>query len=253
MRDDASPPTAGLSDWSRRPLGALQLEYAAGDVAALPPLAAALARRTGPQRLAWAQEESLSRLTRALVPTDPLEAWRRIPAAWVLTTAERQALCHLAAWREVEAERRNLKPWGVVSDAVLVDIVRRDPRDLGDLAGNRLMPKGVVKRHGERLLELLRETPERDLAPLADTPRRKARQHLLRAWAHGAESRLGIAAGLVLPLHVLDRVLTGSRGWPSGTWRDEALGEELDALLRGELGLVLDLEAGAAPTRDTNS
>ncbi len=245
--------TAGLSDWSRRPLAPAQLRYAAEDVAVLHDLATALGERAGPERRVWAQEESSERIGLATAAVDPLRAWRRLGAAWVLDTRQREQLCHIAAWREHQAAERNLKPWNIASDTVLIDVVRRNPQSVVELANNRLMPRGLVKRHGERLVELLREAPERLLAPLVDDPRTRSKAALLQAWAHGVEVRKGLAASLVLPPRLLEQALHNHTAFDAGSWRDRALGAEFRSLLDGVLPLVLDEATGANPTFSANS
>jgi ribonuclease D len=243
----------GLSDWSRRPLSPDQLAYAAADVAALHALAAALEDRVGPARARAAAGATAESVARWLAPDDPLMAWRRVPAARVLSHAERLRLRHLMAWRFEQARTRNLGPWNIASDRVMVDLARRAPGSRTALAANRLMPKGLVKRHGDDLVALLAETPQVPLRPLASAPRGRAVQALIQAWALGHEARTGVAAALLMPAWRLDLLvadwLEHGEGKNLSNWVEEFSGEELRSVMTGQTTLRVDPEHGL--TRDT--
>ena len=69
-----------LTDWTRRPLSAGQLAYAAGDVAHLLELRRVIGTRLDEMgRSAWAAEEFEILLLRDRSPTEPDEAWWRLP------------------------------------------------------------------------------------------------------------------------------------------------------------------------------
>ena len=245
----ASQAPPGLSDWSRRPLQPEQIAYAAADVASLHRLAQALEALVGPDRALIAEGATGERVDHWLTPADPRQAWRRIPAATVMSVRERQRLRHLATWREEEARRHNLGTWNIASDRVLVDLARRAPRSLQQLRSNRLMPKGLVKRHGEALLALLASAPEVSLRPLASTPRARAFQAALQAWSHAQEVRTGVAAALVMPSWRLDGLVAGwlEQGAVEdlAPWLEVHAGDELRDLSAGRFSLRFD------PTPDT--
>ncbi len=93
------------TDWSRRPLSAAQLEYAAGDVIHLLALADELARRAAALgRTEWVAEEHERRYgPGAKLLPDPETAWRKVKGAGRLNGKDRAVLVSLAAWREREA------------------------------------------------------------------------------------------------------------------------------------------------------
>ncbi len=69
-----------LTDWTRRPLSAGQLAYAAGDVAYLLELREVIGGRLEEMgRTRWAAEEFAILLQKDRSPTDPDEAWWRLP------------------------------------------------------------------------------------------------------------------------------------------------------------------------------
>lgn len=68
-----------LADWTRRPLGDEQLQYAAHDVAHLIALKDAISEELVRQgRLSWAEEECVALLERARALPPPEQAWWRL-------------------------------------------------------------------------------------------------------------------------------------------------------------------------------
>jgi ribonuclease D len=253
-----APPVGrtGLSDWSRRPLSATQLAYAAGDVTCLHELHEELKLRASPNQLRWAEKTTADHVDRWLTPQDPEGIWRWIPAALIMNQRERERLRVLAAWRFREAAARNLGPWNVASDRVLTDLARRAPTSVKALAANRLTPKGLVRRYGQTLVDLLETAPSVHLQPLASTPKARAAEALILSWAYSIEARTGIAARLVLPPSRLQAWLSS---WLAGEsiqitphWLREAFGPELQRLLQGDLALALHAQSGSRPAFSEN-
>ncbi len=251
LDEPVKPGNTGLSDWSRRPLSDAQKAYAIADVAILHELTDALEQRGSPQQIEWALAATEELQDRWLTPMDPLQAWRQIPAARVLGQRERERLRHLAAWRVQEASQRNLMPFHVASNPVLVDMARRAPTSLAEMSANRLTPKGLQRRYGPLVIQMIAEAPTATLRPLASTPAARSAQALLQAWAHGFEARAGVAAGLVMPSWRLESLLvnwleTGTCG-DLPPWLEDAAGKEIRQLLAHELALSLDPTTGTTP------
>ena len=126
-----------FTDWARRPLSAQQLTYALGDVIHLRVIYERLRRQleqTG--RSEWVAEE-LADLTNPKTYDQPLdEAWQRIK---VRSREPRflATLRALAAWREAEAQRRDVPRNRVVRDDLLLEIAANRPTSAEELAGLR--------------------------------------------------------------------------------------------------------------------
>ena len=89
-----------LTDWSRRPLTASQLSYAASDVAHLLPLADVISEQLSRRgRLGWAEEECATLLTRPLAAGDPEEAWWKLRDNRQFQGVSRAIAQEVAAWR----------------------------------------------------------------------------------------------------------------------------------------------------------
>ena len=119
--------THRFTDWSRRPLSEAQVRYALGDVTHLRVIYEELAariERTG--RMGWVAEE-LAALTRpGLYENPPEEAWRRLK----LRSRDGRFIAivqALAAWREREAQRRDLPRARIIRDDILLEVAASRP------------------------------------------------------------------------------------------------------------------------------
>ncbi len=222
-----------LSDWSRRPLSAEQLRYAADDVLVLAPLAAALQARVAAMGHTSRLEACLAeRLVEAHSGPADEEAWRRVHGVHLLDDAERAIVAALAAWREKSARFSDVAPHSIAPDNILVDLARRRPRSAEAMRENRRMPSQVWKQHGPTILGIL-ATADRLPVP-APAPAGLAAD-AVRLAARLAEAEGGVAAGLVLRECDLDHIL---RGLPLGGWRLDSLGGSFADFLRGKVAIA---------------
>lgn len=134
-----------FTDWSLRPLSQRQVDYALSDVIHLRPAYEKLRQRllaTG--RAEWLAEDLASLLDPAVYTVEPREAWRRIKNR----TGNRRFLAvlrELAAWREREAQARDLpRPW-VMRDEALLEIAHHTPRTAEELGRTR----GLARKFAE--------------------------------------------------------------------------------------------------------
>jgi ribonuclease D len=178
---------ARFTDWARRPLDRRQLDYAVGDVThlvALFPKLLTRLRKTG--RGEWLDEE-MARLTDpANYVNDPGTAWQRIraPSRKPEVLGRLKAL---AAWREVEAQRRDLPRGRIVKDETLADLAAHPPKTQEALGGVRGLSKTwTTNDMGARLMEALASAGP---LPADEMPERE-----------GAGPRLGSEAALVADL-----------------------------------------------------
>ena len=230
------PKAATLSDWSQRPLTEEQLHYAADDVLLLEPLAAALTRRLAENGNDEAARACMAEhVARALAPDDDSRAWRVVPGAHLLDDAERAVLQVLTAWRDRTARARDVPRSGVVSDALLLDLARRQPSTVEGLRANRRMPSAVWKRDGDAVLACIAEGRH---GPVPEPLGRRGRvwTDLVRTAGRIAEAERGAATELVLPDDVLERLAAGEGLEP---WRRAALGEDFLAFVEARRGIYL--------------
>ena len=120
----------GAADWSRRPLPAEWLAYAALDVELLLPLAEALTAQLEAQgKLGWAREE-FEAVRTAPTPSPRAEPWRRTSGIHRVRRPRQLAvLRELWQAREELARARDLAPGRVLPDRGIVDAALADPPD----------------------------------------------------------------------------------------------------------------------------
>ena len=226
------------TDWSQRPLGNEQIEYALDDVRYLLPLAEKLEeqlRRLG--RRDWLEEE-LALLGDARVLTvEPEDAWLRLKGLRELDPGRERLARALAAWRERTAVRHDRPRGWILSDGVLRDIVLQVPRNRAALAQIPAIPPAVVKRRSEELLECVRAAAVPDPAPplagrARPDPARAALLRKLTGMAQGAAHELRLAPEVLATRRELEQLAAGSREvMVLQGWRRRVLGERLLAAL----------------------
>lgn len=145
------------TDWAQRPLSEAQWHYAAQDVLHLLPLWTRMtAALEAAGKSGWLTEEC-ARLT---VDDGPPPA-QRVKG---LNQCDGPALAvaqALAEWREQQAQTQNRPRNWILRDEVLVEIARRRPRTLADLATVNALPPATMRRHGEALLAVCIEAARR--------------------------------------------------------------------------------------------
>ena len=110
---------ARFTDWSRRPLTQKQLEYALADVVHLRPVYEELARRLEASgRAEWLEEEMATLADPATYRLDP-GGNRRFFAV----------LKEIAAWREREAQKRDIPRNRILRDESLLDVAAHAPQN----------------------------------------------------------------------------------------------------------------------------
>jgi ribonuclease D len=240
------------TDWSRRPLSAAQIDYAAGDVAHLLELHDELARRAEALgRAEWVAEEHERRYGPGarLVP-DAATAWRRVKGQGRLSARDRAVLAALAAWREEEARHRDRPASWVVPDRTLVEIARRRPADRRALESERGLPDRIRGADAEGLLAALRAGEAATPVALGAAPSPELQQRLevlapLGAVLVGARAAaIDLAPSLLATRdEIVAFLIAALRGDVDGQplasgWRREIAGDALIELAEGRLALA---------------
>jgi ribonuclease D len=242
--------SARFTDWSRRPLSPRQLEYALGDVTHLCDVYEKLERdlqRTG--RESWVKEEIAALKDSDLYELDPVNAWKRLKPR----TANKRflsVLAAIAAWREVEAQTRDVPRNRIIRDEALLEIAAHPPDSAEALERIRAVPKGfAASRVGKALLETIAEglnaPPPQALE--RDHPRRKREpspssidllKTLLRLRAEEAK----VAPRLIANSDDIERIAAGEDEGVAAMhgWRADVFGRDAIALREGRLALALE-------------
>ncbi len=132
-----------FTDWARRPLTDRQLTYALSDVTHMRPIYLALAKQLDQSgRRRWLDEEINTLTDPSTYITVPEEAWLRLK---VRSTNRRYlgVLQCLAAWRQREAEARDIPRNRVLRDEAILEIAAHPPKSRDDLKQMRSLSRGA--------------------------------------------------------------------------------------------------------------
>ncbi|MCL4820807.1 MAG: HRDC domain-containing protein [Vicinamibacteria bacterium] len=238
-------------DWSARPLRPEQEQYALKDVVHLLDLEdrfAARLRELGRHEW-WAEEsEAVAAMPPARRGPEP-DAWMRIKGAGKLPPRALAVLREAWNWREELARRRDVPPFKIVGNELLLELAQAPPRSRDELRRHR----GVLPRLQAEVPALLAGV-ERALAlPEAELPRfprppravvseaTERRIDALRAWRQRRSAELGLPdVSVLLPQRLLEKVAEANPADARGLeaveglrrWRVDSFGDELLAALR---------------------
>lgn len=200
-------------DWARRPLDEAALAYARFDthfLLALRELQLDALAENGRLEIFQHACERQTRVQPRPRTFDATAFWK-IKGARELDAPGRSVLQALYVLRDDLARASDRAPFRVMGDAVLVDLARRRPTTGRALKAVRGLSPGLVRRHGARLLEAVREAQERP--PPAPPPRParpsaalRARHDAARAWRKQVAAAENLDPDLVLPRSVLQAV-----------------------------------------------
>lgn len=223
------------TDWSRRPLNAAELAYAAADVRHLaeiyPRLRDELSARG---RLAWLEEDCARMTDPARYANPPDAAWKRLKGLLRLAPEQQAVAVALAGWREQVAQERNRPRKWIIEDDALYRIAERRPRSAEELAALQVLPPKTLERHGAALLATVEAARGAQVsaavqeAPLTDIEKAlmKKLQDALRVIA----DTLAIPASLIAPRAELEALLRYGKAAQINLlqgWRREVAGEDL--------------------------
>lgn len=250
--------TMRFTDWARRPLSDRQLAYALADVTHLRDIYASLSEDLAKSgREDWLKEEMAVLSDPETYRNDPDSAWLRLKPR-SRNGRFLMVLKALAAWREREAQARNMPRQRVVRDDALLEIAANLPRNRDELGRSRALSKGVAEgKFGAALLETVEsalaqprsawpQLADRDQANRATGPAADLLKVLLKKVCEdqGVAQKL-VASTADIEILAADPAadIPALRGW-----RRKLYGEQALRLLRGELALKI---AGSDQTVET--
>ncbi|HET9903518.1 MAG TPA: ribonuclease D [Xanthobacteraceae bacterium] len=244
-----------FTDWSRRPLSAEQIAYAISDVTHLVRVYLTLSQdleRRG--RVDWVFEEMGVLISPETYRADPARAWERLKTR-VRKPRELAVLIEVAAWREREAQARDVPRGRILKDEVIGDIAIHAPTTLERLASLRSIPKGFERsKWGQEIIEAVKRGLARDPKTLPRIERARAAPNgtatveLLKVLLRMTAERHGVAAKVIATVDDLERIAADDNAdVPAFSgWRRELFGENALALKHGRLALAI-VEGRVAP------
>jgi len=238
-----------FTDWTRRPLSDAQLRYAVSDVTHLRDvylaLVADLERR---DRAAWVQDEMRILTSPDTYRMEPDNAWQRLKTR-VRKPKELAVLIEVAAWREREAQSRDVPRSRVLKDEVIGDIAVQAPTTIDRLKSLRSLPKGFERsRWGEAIVAAVSRGLERDPKTLPLQSRSQAAPNgtaiveLLKVLLRMVSESHHVAAKVIATVDDLERIAGDDAADVAALtgWRRELFGEKALALKHGKLALAIE-------------
>lgn len=238
------------TDWSKRPLTNSQVKYALDDVVYLPRVYECLRDElVGKGRLAWCERDFRALADPASYDVDPRETWRRVKRISSLSRGQLAIAREVAAWRELEAQRRNLPRKWVLADEALIEIARKAPKSREALFEVRGLANKLNGRDVNQILDAVsrgRDVPQDQWPKLERSPKGDVEAdgavELLSALLEVRAKENDVAAPLIATHPDLSKLVRGHREGLAlmEGWRYDLVGRELIDLLEGRLALYLD-------------
>ncbi len=214
------------SDWSRRPLTAQQMSYAAADVLYLLPLAERLWRELKEaKRQRWAIEEFEALCRRRWPERDFDEfGYLRIKGARRLDPKALSVLRALYLVRDRRARELDRPPFKVLGNRTLIEIAERRPKKLSELAEIKGFTDLLLRRLGRDVLGAVRDGRADEHGPLPKLPpsgRRRMDRHAdrrllaLKRWRAERAEQLALDPGVLCPNSALEAIAWRAPGTPA--------------------------------------
>jgi ribonuclease D len=233
-----------FTDWRKRPLRPVQIEYAADDVRYLLPMREKLlARAQKLDRTKWVRGEC-DHLVKAVMRED--ERWR-ISGSARLSRRQLAVLREVWRWRDRQARGLNVPVARVLGDSMLIEVARRSPATVEDLFSIRGLDSRLLRKAEQDVVDavvLARSIAESDLPgnERRDDPPQIAVLTKLLSIAVGnlaAETEVDTALlATTSDLQAIVRWFLDKEGAPYPEaldgWRGEILTESLIAFLEGK-------------------
>jgi ribonuclease D len=160
------------ADWSLRPLSEGMLEYASQDTMYLLALRDILrAELDAKGRLGWAAEEFTRLEQTQWSSDDPSQLFLKVKGARDLKRRELAVLRELVPWRDGVAKELDRSTFRVVSNDVLLEICRVQPKTKQALGVIKGMPRGVLDQRGDAVLACVSRAMALDEAALPKFPK----------------------------------------------------------------------------------
>jgi ribonuclease D len=239
------------ADWSKRPLNADEIDYAADDVIYLCQIYQMMTQKlTELGRIDWLKQDFAELTNPDHYEVKPEKAWLRIKGQNKLTGKQLSIIQTLAEWREKTAQAEDRPKNWLLRDELLFDLAKLQPETVTELAGVRGINERAVHRYGKELCQLITEAKNRPPIPLTlkDRPAKKTQQQeaildILTALVRIRAEENELNPTILASRKDLEALLfNGDDECPLlHGWRYAMAGRELVGLLKGEL--LLGIEA----------
>jgi ribonuclease D len=236
------------TDWQHRPLSQRQIDYALSDVIHLRSVYEKLhARLEKSGRAHWVEDEMSVLTSPDTYRTDPENAWKRLKVrggnARLLAV-----LKELAAWREREAQKRDVPRNRIIRDDSMLDLAAHPPANAEELGRGRGVGRGIAEgKFGPEILAAVQRALKSDPATWPQFKPRVALPQglgpltdLLRVLLKTRCEQHDVAQKLVADTEDLEMIAADDNADVAALkgWRREVFGEDALKLKHGKLALA---------------
>jgi len=147
------------TDWTRRPLTKNQIKYAIDDVTYMCEMREILLKRARNNGLEnWLIDEmKIYEDKDSYRVISPEERYLKFKIINRLSNYNIKLLKYLAAWRETEAENKNIPKTFIFKDGILFKIVMKDPKNIAELGNVEGMLTEKIKKYGHEIIKILQK------------------------------------------------------------------------------------------------
>jgi ribonuclease D len=240
-----------FTDWSRRPLTHKQMAYALSDVTHLRTVYEKLmAQIERESRSDWLEGELEDLANPASYRVDPEQSWRRIKAR-IQNKKQQAALMAVAAWRERQAQEKDVPRGRILKDDAVGEIAIQVPQTRDALLQLRLLPRGSADSViGKGILEAVAQGLARDPATIPSPKGRgdemsssqEAAAEILKLALKIVSERDGIAPKLIASSADIDAIaIDDNANVPAlQGWRRDIFGDVALDLKHGRAAITMD-------------
>jgi len=236
-----------FTDWARRPLTDKQLTYALADVTHLRDVYQFLKANLEEQnRAGWVREEMGILTSVDTYRMDPKRAWMRMKMR-VRKPREIAIMQELAAWREKEAQKRDVPRNRVIKDDAIYEIAMHQPKNQEALGLLRAVPNGFERsRSAPGLIAAVKRGQSVAEEDLPIVPRGRpspdgsgAAVDLLKVLLKLTSEAHGVAAKVIATVDDLEKIAGDDQADVPALngWRRELFGNNAIALKQGKIAL----------------
>jgi len=240
------------ANWSRRPLSEDELDYAMDDVRYLLQVYTRLnAELESSERRGWIEKELQALSCADNYRVDMAQLWRRLKGVQKLKGVKLQIASELCQWRETIAQQRDRPRRWIVKDEVIIDIARRMPENIEQLAEIRDLGEKMIERRGKAMLDIVAhaQTVDAELWPQLDRIKQLSTQQLalgdcLMALCRVIAQANQIALATLVTRKDIDNLIIDQKSSRLGQgWRFAMAGEQLLGFIHGQSGIYVGDEA----------
>ncbi len=240
--------TQSRTDWTRRPLKKIQLEYAIDDVRYLAQIyPKMLETLTSRNRLNWLNKDFSRAVDPKTYALNPRERWKKVRGNQVLNSQQLAVLREFASWREEKAEKSDVPRKWIISDDILLDFARQQPSSpeaIGDIRG---INPAQIKKHHKQWLSLIKKAQSLPESEWPIPPRSKkptANQNLLidllMLVIQLQAKKHGLTAAAIATRKQVATMVQAHKNRLSDDWRGELVNNEFAQIISGEMVLGLE-------------